>query len=234
VCLVMIMIAFATYFLTVVSDYQADNGEDPELNAFFGSMAAMVLSLFQMTTGGFDWRDMSNQLLPVSHTSVAVLCIYVSMMEYAIMNILTGICCNKANKTAEDDFDITILEERMRQESAIAKLTKYFHDHDLAGDGQLTWRHLDHHLDDPQVHSSFKRLDLERWHLQSFFDLLDTDGENNEPSIDIDHFIRGCKRLRCNVKNIDLIAASHEQHCANKKQFLELEHRLVAMQSFLR
>merc|ERR1719362_861968 len=109
------MVTFSTYFLTVVSDYQATHGIDPQLEIYFGSLQTMVLTLFQVTTGGFDWREICDLLMAFSPASVVVLCIYVSMMEYAIMNILTGICCHTANKTAEDDFDITISEERSRQ-----------------------------------------------------------------------------------------------------------------------
>merc|ERR1719362_2433062 len=212
------MVTFSTYFLTVVSDYQATHGIDPQLEIYFGSLQTMVLTLFQVTTGGFDWREMSNQLMEFSPVSVLVLCVYISTMEYAILNILTGICCNTANKTAEDDFDITILEERSRQESATKKLTKFFRDQDQTGSGRITWDELNRHLANPQIRGYFKRLDLERWHLQSFFDLLETN-DDSEPSIDIDHFIRGCTRLRCSVKNIDLIASSYEQHHARRKQF---------------
>ena len=60
---------------------------------------------------------------------------------------------------------------------------------------------------------------MELWHLQSFFDLLDTDGLNNELPVGIDHF------LLCNAKNIDLIVASHEQHCDNRKRCFEVGAR---------
>jgi len=232
VCLVMIMIAFATFFLTVVADHQAANGRNHELDQYFGSMVAMILSLFQITTGGFDWRDMSNLLMEVSPSSVVVLCMYVSMMEYAVLNILTGICCNTANKTAEDDFDIAILEQQSRQASVTKKLTKYLNDHDLSGNGVITWEQLDCHLSQPQVRGYFKKLDLEFWHLQTFFNLLDTKQDGN-PSIGIDDFLRICTRLRCSVKNIDLIAASHERQDCTKKQFLELKEKIDSIQRFI-
>jgi len=232
VCLVMIMITFATFFLTVVSDHQSTNGPHPELDPFFGSMTAMIISLFQITTGGFDWREMSSLLMEFSPLSVAVLCLYVSMMEYAILNILTGICCTTANKTTEDDMDITMHEEQQRQDCATAKLRKYFHLHDTSGNGEITWKQLDRYLNDPLVRSSFKRLDLERWHLQSFFDMIDTN-DDGEASINIDHFIRGCTRLRCNVKNIDLVASGYEGQQVCKKQYLELLRKVDAMHHFL-
>jgi len=74
--------------------------------------------------------------------------------------------------------------------------------------------------------------DLEHWHLQSFFDLLDTN-DGRKPSINIDHFIRGCTRLRCNVKNIDFMAASHEQQYTSEKRYLEMRNKVDAVQNFL-
>merc|ERR1719410_1361540 len=83
--------------------------------------------------------------------------------------------------------------------------------------GMLTWEQLKVHLGDPMVRAYFKKIGLEPWQLHSFFHMLKVDGE--EPEVDIDQFIRGCMRLRCNVKNIDLMAALHE----NKKQ--DAQHR---------
>merc|ERR1719195_621945 len=196
-------------------------------------MPRAVLSLFQVTTGGFDWGEMADLLSPISALSVIVLCIYVSMMQYAIMNILTGICCHTASKTAEEDFDITHLEEQRNEKGASAKLAAYFHKHDMSGIGEITWKHLKHHWNNPEVRNWFGRLDLERWHLQSFFNLLEASADDEEPSVDIDHLIRGCTRFRCNVKNIDLIAANNEQDNLSKKHYVQLNHKLEAVQGFL-
>merc|ERR1712008_422738 len=46
------------------------------------------------------------------------------------------------------------------------------------------------------------------------------------PSIAIEQFIRGCMRLRCNVKNIDLIAASHEQREMHIQNFHDLRSKI--------
>merc|ERR1719410_2586237 len=93
------------------------------------------------------------------------------------------------------------------------------------GKGVLSWEQLKVHLGDPKVRAYFKKIDLEPWHLRSFFQLLKVGDE--EPEVDIDQFIRGCMRLRCNVKNIDLMAALHEnsereaQHRTDLKCSLE-------------
>ena len=63
-------------------------------------------------------------------------------------------------------------------------------------------KHLDHHLDDFEVHSSVKRFDMEHYHLSVRFDLLDKDGEISEPSIDIDHLLSGRKCSQRNVRTL--------------------------------
>jgi len=232
VCLVMIMLAFATLFLTVTTDYRAEHGPQPHMEEYFGSMPVMLLSLFQMTTGGFDWRDMSDILWVISPLSVGALCLYMSMMQYAIMNILTGICCNTAHRTAEDDFEISIHEERVRQDAATAKLRKVFHAADVQNQGTITWKQLDSHLGNQAVLNCFKRLDLERWHLQSFFELLPQTDER-EPAINIDRFIRGCMRLRCNVKNIDLAAFQFDNQEGRRILCDDICHKVDSLQSSL-
>ena len=69
-------------------------------------------------------------------------------------------------------------------------------------------KHLDHHLDDLEVHSSVKLFDMERYHLPALFDLLGKDGENNALATDICHLRSGYKLLQWSVGNIGPAAAS--------------------------
>jgi len=227
VCLFMIMSGVGVYLATAVSDYQAEHGTNPEMATYFGSMPGVIVSLFQATTGGMDWIILSDLLGQVSILPQFVLFGYISMMMYAIMNILTGICVTTANRSAEEDMEITINEELTKHNSAISSLQRIFHDHDVDGNGQLTLSRLTRHLKDKTVRTYFKKLDLEPWHLQRFFDILRAYDE--EPSIGIDQFMRGCLRLRCNVKNIDLMAAGHEETRQNVKHYDEFKRAVAGM-----
>jgi len=146
--------------------------------------------------------------------------------NFTLMNILTGICVNTANKTAEDDFAISIHEERSRQDNVTGRLKELLQKGDKESNGTITWAQLDSLLAFPEVKHAFKKLDLEPWHLQSFFDVLKAGKEDEEPRIAIDHFIRGCMRLRVNVKNIDLIAAGQEQMQSQSKELSEFHKKL--------
>jgi len=226
VCLMMIMSSFAVYFITVVADHQRATGPQQEYEVFFGSLITSMIALFQATTGGFDWREMSDMLWNISPASSYVFFVYISMMQYAILNIITGICCTTAGKTAEDDLEVSRRAEELRHDGVAAKLKQILQKADVDGTGNISWGHLEKLLHDSNIRNDFKRLDLEPWHLQNFFEVLRTSDGTDEPSMAIEQFIRGCMRLRCSVKNIDLIAANYEQQESHIQHFHELNSKM--------
>jgi len=74
----------------VASDHQGTGEHDPDLDNYFGSMSVMDLSLFQMTTGGLDWKVVSDLLMPFLPMAVVVLCVYMAMMSYAVLKKKEG------------------------------------------------------------------------------------------------------------------------------------------------
>jgi hypothetical protein len=230
----MIMAGFAVYLVTVVSDYAAIEGQSAWGRKHFGSMPQGMLSLFQASTGGIDWQDLSDPLWAVSPFALLAFLGYICMMSYAILNILTGICVNNANRAAEDDFDLSFHAERSKHKNVIQGLKNIFHAGDTRGEGTVTWTDLDKHLHDPQVRALFKKIDLETFHLKSFFDMMGADEADEEPSIQIDSFIRGCMRLRCTVKNIDLMASNHAESEHITKRLHEIRDSLKLLHATVR
>jgi len=237
ICLFLIIFMFGVYIANVIADYQAEAGKDPDMTKYFGSMPDVMLSLFQATTGGLDWRELSNLILRASKFGFVVFLGYISMMVYAIMNVITGVCINNVNKAAEDEFDNSVHEELSKPDPVVATLRKLLrsgHGDDKRACDTITWPELEQHLTDPKVGGYFKRIELEPWHLRSFFDRLKVFGEDEEPRVAIDHFIRGCMRLRCNIKNSDLMASRHEIEEVIVTHISELKHavdKLLAAES---
>jgi len=235
VCVLMIMAGVGSFFAWVVADYLASiNESDSEMVQRFGSMERILISLFQATTGGIDWGDLSDLLCRISPVACYIFYAYISMMCFAILNILTGICVNNAHKAADDDMDLCT-EDVLKNDVNVARLRKILVTRrkstgsvsslDSDAGGTLTWAQLKVHLGDPMVRAYFKKIGLEPWQLRSFFHLLQVGDE--EPEVEMDQFIRGCMRLRCSVKNIDLMAALHERkkhemrHCKDLKSSIE-------------
>jgi len=242
VCVLMIMAGVGSFFAWVVADYLASiNESDSEMVQRFGSMERILISLFQATTGGIDWGDLSDLLCRISPVACYIFYAYISMMCFAILNILTGICVNNAHKAADDDMDLCT-EDVLKNDVNVARLRKILVTRrkstgsvsslDSDAGGTLTWAQLKVHLGDPMVRAYFKKIGLEPWQLRSFFHLLQVGDE--EPEVEMDQFIRGCMRLRCSVKNIDLMAALHERkkhemrHCKDLKCSIEEVRVLVS------
>merc|ERR1712008_50862 len=229
VCVLLIMSVVAAYVASAASDYVAAEGEDLEITQYFGSMPRTMSSLFQATTNGIDWRNLSEVLGRASRIAQALLFGYISIMVYAVMNILTGICVTTANKAAEDDLDYSIHQELAKSNNVFTNLRTILYGDDEYHSGNLQWCDLERHLDDPLVRGYFKCLDLEPWHLQTLFDLL-TKGSDYE-GLNIDQFIRGCIRFRCNVKNIDMMAAIHDLERHNERGFQEIGKALEKLEN---
>jgi len=224
ICLFMVTFLFSVYLATAVSDYQA-NQLNADCELYFGTMPRALLSLFQATTGGMDWRVLSDLLGKVSTMAVAVFLMYICLMYYAIMNILTGVCVNHATKAADDDVENVIREELYRHNNVVNHLQKIFHNADVRGTGTLTWPQLRLHLRDAKVRGYFKTLDLEAWDLHTFFDLLQAGDDDEQPCVGIDQFVRGCMRLKCQVKNVDLMALRHDEEM-QAKRILRMQQEL--------
>jgi len=175
------------------------------MELYFGSMPSAMISLFQATTDGLEWKVLSDILGKVSVMSLCTFYAYISMMVYAITNILTGICVNNATRAAYEDFEISMYEQMSKRENVVVMLRQIFHDADPERTGVMRWSQLQGQLKNPAVRSFFRKLDLEEWQLYSLFELLKLN-DDEDPSINKDLFIRGCTRLRCQVKNIDLMA----------------------------
>jgi len=81
VCVLMIMAGVGSFFAWVVADYLASiNESDSEMVQRFGSMERILISLFQATTGGIDWGDLSDLLCRISPVACYIFYAYISMM----------------------------------------------------------------------------------------------------------------------------------------------------------
>merc|ERR1719215_1553139 len=105
-------------------------------------MAQVMESLFQATSNGLDWRTLSEILSRVSVVAQLMLYAFISLMMYAVMNILTGLCLATASKAADDDLEYTIHEELQQENSVVAKLRRILHGGDGVHTDYIEWEQL--------------------------------------------------------------------------------------------
>jgi hypothetical protein len=107
------MLCVAVHFTEVCSLDLQDPETAEEVKAYWGSVPRSTLSLFMALFGGFDWRDGVDPLkalgADVHLTSVVVMCLYVAFASLVMLNLVTGLFVEGAQRIAKEDRDKELL-----------------------------------------------------------------------------------------------------------------------------
>merc|ERR1712217_913911 len=127
----------------------------------FGSLSLTVYTLFKSISGGIDWGDAADPLLTVSPVFGFLFVMYVAFVLLCVLNIITGVFVENANKIITHDEDNVIretLEARMRW---IGEVQALFAEADVDGNGTLAWPEFKEKADDVRVLALFSKLGID-------------------------------------------------------------------------
>eukprot|EP00746_Dinoflagellata_sp_MGD_P008579 gnl/MRDRNA2_/MRDRNA2_117184_c0_seq1.p1 gnl/MRDRNA2_/MRDRNA2_117184_c0~~gnl/MRDRNA2_/MRDRNA2_117184_c0_seq1.p1 ORF type:complete len:632 (-),score=103.87 gnl/MRDRNA2_/MRDRNA2_117184_c0_seq1:46-1941(-) len=223
VLLTFIMFIFAVFITQQVTEYRSDCKAKTELSDCmevdseqFSSMLLVFYALYKAISGGQSWGEIADPLFSVSPFVGLLFTAYISFSVLAVLNVVTGVFVDNAQKAASQDREHMVMEEsadRMRQ---IKQVQEMFKEADIDGTGQLSREEFENHVDDPRVQAYFRLLhiDLHSYGAENLFNMLDFDGGGE---MDSDEFVVGCTKLRGNAKNLDLAVLHHEVKKQEKK-----------------
>jgi len=260
-----IMLLFVVYIFALllqqgVVEYLTEKGPDISpaegtgLHTYFRSVGTTVLTLFQSCTGGTDWREPYEALVPTGWLLPSAFVLYVAFVFISVWNIVTSCFVEKALKLAQPDVDMLILEQQLQD----------FKDcHMLAG----LFQKMLHKADADATASASSASDLEgrersndRIGLEDFQRLVGTyefrsylqtrgiDIKNaetffkmlvelqGEETIDAATFANACVRMKGAATSIDLQTVMFTTHVMNEAQRVAFENvltRLVRIESVL-
>jgi uncharacterized membrane protein len=178
------------------------------IDKYFGSVEIAMLSLFQATTGGDDWRVFYD-VLSLGGPVVSVLFIfYIAFFFLAAWNIVTSTFVQKSLRLAESDTEQLVKEKRERDLVEASELRKLMNtlrgsrtEEILLGEF-LDLAENENFLDFFHVRGlDFKDADMFFRMLASF---------NNSDGVDLDTFVLGCSRLKGLATSIDLHTLTFE------------------------
>lgn len=201
---------FAIIFTEGTTDQIRDNGGHTEatlrLSKFFGSIHITMYTLFQSISGGIDW-DVAAQDLEGIYSAVFVF--YIFFMTFAVLNIVTGLFCQHALETAQQDADSVVLEHLAAKKSYVHTLQQIFITMDAESTGNITLENLERlmHDNNENFKHYLEALDLRVDDAWTLFKLLDRQETN---TVDIEQFVEGCLRLKGQAKGIDLATMMYE------------------------
>jgi hypothetical protein len=187
-------------------------GDDPLLR-WFGSFPRALYTLFLAITGGIDYQISSDHLM-VMPMSFGLYIFYIVLSTFCVMNVVTGIFCQNAIETFENDKENLIDFKLQEKERFVETLTGLIKDWDTTGDGKCTREEFEKHVSDPRMQLLLRTLDIDARDACQLFTMMDVDGSGY---LDLDEFVHGCITLRGAAKAVHMEKSLIDNKVANNK-----------------
>mgnify|MGYP002803551089 FL=1 len=223
VLLSLIVYVFAVLFTQAVNDFVNDPELHPKLSSqeseasrvYYGSLVSTMLSLFMSITGGVSWEEVLVPLYTISYAWVVIYVFYISFTYFAVLNVVTGVFCQSAIDSAQNDHVTMMHAILANKESHLQKVKDLFNRLGAEKSGSITYLMFEEKINSPEVREYFQSLGLDVWDAWSFFKMLDLDESG---AVDMDEFLMGCLRVRGQARAIDITKIIHDQTWQIKNQ----------------
>ncbi|CAE7416797.1 Scn11a, partial [Symbiodinium natans] len=143
VLLALIIYLFSVLLAQAVADYRVESAlpERAENAAvrYYSSLAKTMLSLFMSITGGVSWEEVLEPLEHISSVWVIVFLIYVQFTYFAVLNVLTGVFCQSAVESAQNDHANVVQSMLANKEAHVEKIRALFSKLGAEEEGIITY-----------------------------------------------------------------------------------------------
>lgn len=167
-----------------------------------------MYTLFKAICGGVSWQEICDPLWRVNGGAWGMIfLLYIGFTYFAVMNVVTGVFCHSAIRSASLDQDMalqTAIDKKVMSMKALTELFEYL-DHDK--DGSITIMEFEEKMQDDYVQAYFATLDLSAEQGWTVFKLLDSDVSG---ALDLDEFVTGCLQLGGLARSLDLATIAYE------------------------
>jgi len=194
VMIAIIVFMFSLVFVQQTAAYLADLPvEDREAGhvGAFGTVERSMLNLYAAATGGQDWLVFYEALEPTGDFSCMVFLFFVAFIQIAVVNILTGIFVEKAQKRATPDTQTQARDHRRRLVKQAGELRQLCEAMDEDHDNTISKKEF-FNTKSKKLKDYLKLMGLHYHDISELFQLLSADGDNK---VSIDDFVRACMRL---------------------------------------
>ncbi|CAK9046302.1 Sodium channel protein type 4 subunit alpha A (Voltage-gated sodium channel subunit alpha Nav1.4a) [Durusdinium trenchii] len=198
--LIIIYIA-GVLFTDVALQHHAETGDGDHHHAmmrFFGSLGLSVQTLFRAISGGIDWAEAAEALRPLGDFWVLLFQVYVAFCMFAVLNVMTGVFCHSAIKSAEQDHE-NRLDNRQEFRQMISDIFQRLDD----GDGQLTLAEFEMMFENEGMQAFLETAEINASDAWTLFASLDVDGDH---LVDVEEFTKRCMSLRGPARSMDVFA----------------------------
>eukprot|EP00812_Abedinium_dasypus_P010060 NODE_3704_length_752_cov_437.420373.p1 GENE.NODE_3704_length_752_cov_437.420373~~NODE_3704_length_752_cov_437.420373.p1 ORF type:complete len:234 (+),score=59.90 NODE_3704_length_752_cov_437.420373:3-704(+) len=151
------------------------------IHLHFGSLADTFYTLHIACLGGVDWNDIATPLFSI-HLGLGLLFMFqVLFSMLCLLNIITGIFVDRANKVMQCDIQYVQAEELSNYASLVRRLAHVFHIPETSDvtAGMITRDMFVTHITDYNVQSFLRGMGIEvdTSNAAGLFNLMDNDGD---------------------------------------------------------
>lgn len=193
--LFLLMYVVGIYFTQTVTSYKIydrDSHETQALDYNYGNLGRSMLTLFEAIASGVSWREAVDPLrYTIGGPSIFCFLFFIAFTIFVVLNVVTGVFVSSATEKAAED----------RRNVLMFQLRELYRTVDHDGSGSMNWDKFNMHVQDPNMQTYLKAVELHNRDAYDLFVLLDTDDSDN---IDETEFVNGCLRLHGSAKAIDL------------------------------
>jgi len=230
-CLFVILFVFVTIFMQGAADYVAHSAGGSKvvrvgISENFSSFWTTMLTLLMSITGGADWKEFYTITSDISPLYSILFIVYIIVMTFGALNVITAIFVEGALAKAREDFEILKSEERSKLHSNTKRLEKVFRELDPGMTGHITKEQWEQLSANGVLTSYFHMLEIDIPKADDVFRLLDIDGSQ---VLDLAEFVNGCLQIKGSASFVDvemLMNASKSLMAKTSRSFAALEMKM--------
>jgi len=196
-------------------DLQHDTHLMHSLLQYYGTVRLTMLTLFMSTTGGMDWSLAADALYPLGSFYYVLFLFYVSIVSFAIVNLITGLFVDGAMKAAEKDRIHEMQDVRSEQEDFKEAVKTLFVEMVHDEDGILDREELTAAVQEPRMKAFMEWMQYDETEIITLFRILDKAGGSK--GVTFEFFVESCFRFGQRTKGLDLLILLDEQEKLQKK-----------------
>jgi len=231
--LAIVYLFFSLFFIQLISHHLEDTGEALEESifaGFFGSVEESALTLYRASTGGDDWSLAYGVIQGVGRVGSFAYLFFIAFVQFALINIITGIFVESAMMTLSPDSETLAQEHSRREQENAKKLIQLCKNVDADVSGKLTRDQFEDGLRRKQIPMLLELLGLQKHHVLEFFSHM-ADAADDDGQVGIETFVNGCMLLKGAATNFDLqklhadvkaMSATHQRSLNDIRDILHL------------
>lgn len=187
-----------------------------ELKKYYGSLFQIIYTLFTSICGGVDWADAADPMMKLGGMLGFIFIFYISFAILCVLNIITGVFVENANRMTAKDDEMVLLENMEKRKHWFEEVAELFKAADTDSSGRLDGAEFALKMKDYRMQAWLQKIgvQVESYSAEGLFALLDFDGDG---WLDLDEFAVALQSVHGPARSIDLAKVNKDTRQLRKE-----------------